>query len=152
MVLFIERDIWRSESMFKQAQANKCRRTIHRNYQRTDVLWCQQRPVWLGNVLTIAISWFSLGWQQNNFDVMNVTLDSPMGYVLEVNFEYSQHVHDAYPIYRFVQCARNHPASKRRSSSQYCIIKNVTSYIIAICSNVLVTISALQRSIVYCTN
>jgi len=37
----------------------------------------------------------------DNFDVINVALDSPTDYVLEVDLEYSQHVHDA-PIYRFV--------------------------------------------------
>ena len=40
------------------------------------------------------------------------------------------------PIYRFVQRARNYLASERTSSSWHCTIKNVTSYIIAICSNV----------------
>jgi len=42
--------------------------------------------------------------------------------------------------------ARNYLASERRSSSCYCIIKSITSYIIAICSNVLIT-SSLQKSI-----
>jgi len=83
----------------------------------------------------------------DNFDVMNVALDSPMVYILEVDLEYPQHVHDAHSdLFHFVQRARNHSVNERRSSLRHCMIKSVTSYIIAICSNVLVTVSALQRS------
>jgi len=44
-----------------------------------------------------------------NFNVMDVALNSPIGYILE-DLEYPQHLHDA-QIYRFVQRAINDNSS-----------------------------------------
>jgi len=53
--------------------------------------------------------------------------------------------------YRSVQtCATNHPANGRTNSSQFYMIRSVTSYIIVTYSNVFVTVSISQRFTVYC--
>jgi len=53
------------------------------------------------------------------------------------------------PIYRLSNARET---TRQARSSRHCTIKSVTSYIITICSNVLVTVSALQRSIELNTN
>jgi len=53
----------------------------------------------------------------SNFNVMDVTLDSPTGYILEVDLEYSQQLHDAHADLRFVQRAINRPVNVKTSSS-----------------------------------
>jgi len=81
---------------------------------------------------------------------MNVALDSPTDYALEVDFEYPQHVHGAL---RSTVLSNEKMFGKQEEKLLVILYdKSVTSYIIAICNNVLVTVSALQRSIVYCNS
>jgi len=128
-------------------------RTIYRNHRRT---WCAMIYTDVNNLYDWVMyqRWFSLGWWRRQFwfwywFIINVMLNSLMSYVLEVNLENPQHVHST-SIYRLT---REKALSKREEKLlQHCMIKSVTSYIIAICSNVLVTVFALQRSIVYCNS
>ena len=68
----------------------------------------------------------------DNFDIMNVALNSPISYVLEVDLEYPQHVH-AHSDLPFCP-TRKKPPDKRKKKLLATMIKSVTSYIIAICS------------------
>jgi len=73
----------------------------------------------------------------DNFDVTTIATDLPMDYLLKVNLEYSQHLHNAHfdllhnahiQFNRFIQHARNLLVSEKTSSSRHRIIKSVTSY------------------------
>jgi len=75
-----------------------------------------------------------------NFNVMDVALDSPTSHNLEVDLKYPQHLHDIHADLPF--CPRNHLISKKTSSSLRC--KKPLS-----CNNVRI-VSASQRSIIYC--
>ena len=46
-----------------------------------------------------------------NFDVSVITLDSPTGYILKVNLEYSQHLHDQHTDLPFCP-TRDEPLGK----------------------------------------
>jgi len=84
----------------------------------------------------------------NNFDVMNVTLDSSISYVFEVDLEYP-HLRC---VLRFTVLSNVRETTRQtREEASHDMIKSVTSYIIAICSNVLVTVYTLQR-FVYCNS
>jgi len=50
----------------------------------------------------------------SNFNVMNVALDFPTGYILEVDLEYPQHLHNAHADLTFCP-TRNKPPSKREN-------------------------------------
>ena len=49
-----------------------------------------------------------------NFNVMDVALDSPIGYILEVDLEYPQHLHDAHTDLPFCP-TRDKPPGKRQN-------------------------------------
>jgi len=49
----------------------------------------------------------------SNFNVMNVALDSSTGYILEVDLEYPQHLHDAHADLPFCP-TRDKPSGKRQ--------------------------------------
>jgi len=49
----------------------------------------------------------------SNFNVMNIALDSPTGYILEVDLEYPQHLHDAQTDLPFCP-TRDKPPGKRQ--------------------------------------
>jgi len=68
---------------------------------------------------------------------MDVALDFPTGYILEVDLEYPQDLYDV-QIYHFIQGAINRPANEKTNSSPRYTIRNVMLYIIETCSNVLV--------------
>jgi len=50
----------------------------------------------------------------SNFNVMDIVLDSPTGYILEVDLEYPQHLHDAYTDLPFCPM-RDKPPDKREN-------------------------------------
>jgi len=78
----------------------------------------------------------------SNFNVMNVALDSPTGYILEVDLEYPQHLHDAYADLLFCP-TRDKPPSKRKNKL-FATLYNKKHihyiYIIETCSNVFVMV------------
>jgi len=61
----------------------------------------------------------------SNFNVMDVVLESPIGYILEVVLEYPQYLHEAQADLRFVQRAINRPVNEKTSSSPHYMIRNV---------------------------
>jgi len=67
---------------------------------------------------------------------MDVALDFLTGYILEINLEYPQHLHDAYADLPFYP-THNKPPGKREDKF-FAMIRNITLYIIETCSNVLV--------------
>jgi len=83
----------------------------------------------------------------NNFSVINVALYSSTNYVFKVNLEYSQYLQDAHSDLLFCPMQKSLGKGERRSFSRHYMIKSITSYIIAISR---LSVSALQRSIVYC--
>jgi len=148
MILFIECGICGglSQCSNRYAQANNkyqstCSRMIHRNHQRT---WSIMTSTTY-TVMCQPLPYTDIHWV-DNFNVINVALDSRWITFSKLTW-YCNMMRT--PIYRFVQRARNHSASREEAPCD--IVKNVTSYIIAICNNVL-TVSALQRSIVYCNS
>jgi len=69
-----------------------------------------------------------------NFDVSAIAPDSSNGYIFEVDLEYPQH-HDT-PTYLSAQCTINLPPGKREDKLLATSISSVTSFTIAIYSNV----------------
>jgi len=101
MILFIEGGL--SQYSNRHAQANNKYMQSYNPIEIIDLMYVwRQQPVRLGNASIhchTLIFWVD---DVNNFDVMMmIALDSPMDYVLKVDLEYPQHVHDA-PIYHFV--------------------------------------------------
>jgi len=62
----------------------------------------------------------------SHFIVMNVTLDSPTGYILEVDLEYPQHLHDAHDDLPFCPTRDKPPVNVKTSSSPRYTIRNAT--------------------------
>jgi len=62
---------------------------------------------------------------------MDVALDSPIDYILEVDLEYPQHLHDAHSDLPFCPTRDKPPVNVKTSSSPHYTIKNVTLFIIA---------------------
>ena len=139
----------RSESN-RYAQVQQQVHAVHRNYRR---IWCTMTSItcMVGQLVsTIAVCRFSLGWECRQFWRYHYRFTAELRG--GVRWTWSMRNISMILIYRFVQRTKNYPASEKRNSSRQCMIKSITSYIIAICSNVLVTVSALQRSIVYCNS
>jgi len=91
-------------------------------------------------------------YDTSNFNIMDIALDSPTDYILEVDLEYPQHLHDAHTDLPFCPTRDKPPGNGRTNSSQLYIIRSATSYIIVTYSSVLVTISVLQRFTAYCNS
>jgi len=79
-----------------------------------------------------------------NFNV-NVVLDSSTDYILEIDLEYPQYLHNDHADLPSVRRAINCKVNGRTNFLQYYIINSVTSYIIVICSSVLVTVFEFQK-------
>jgi len=62
------------------------------------------------------LSYADFRWVDNisNFNVMTIALDSPIGYILEVDLEYPQYLHDVYADLPFC-LIRDKPPGKREN-------------------------------------
>jgi len=84
----------------------------------------------------------------SNFDVNVIAVDSSMGYILEVDLEYPQHLHDEHidlPFY--LTCDK--PPGKREDKLFATLYAKKRYASIEICSNARVTIFTSQRYIAY---
>jgi len=93
----------------------------------------------MGNVSPLPFANFQWVDDISNFNVMTIALDSPTGYILEVDLEYPQHLHDAHADFLFCR-AINRPVNVKTSCLPRYTIRNVTLFIIATYSNVLVMV------------
>ena len=142
MVLFIEGDIG-SKSMFKQVciANNKFMQLYYPSKPSTYLMYFDGNNLY-GWAMCQPLPYTDFHWiDVDNFDVISITTDSPTGYILEMDLEYPQHLHDAHSDLPF--CPKKPPGKREKNSSRHCMIKSVTSYIITICSNVFITVSAL---------
>jgi len=123
----------RGSELFQQICAgnNKCRYTTHRNHRYT---WYTMMLITCTVVILITCTICQLlpcadfRWVNDveNFNVMDVALDSPTGYILEMDLKCPQHFHERVP--RFARRARNHPISEKISSSLCCMIRSYVIY------------------------
>ena len=75
-----------------------------------------------------------------NFDA--ITPDSSTGYILEVDLEYPQHLHDRHIDLPFCLTCDKPPGKYKEKLLTTLYDSSVTSSTIATCSNVLVTVFA----------
>ena len=80
-----------------------------------------------------------------NFYVSSFASDSPTGYILEVDLEYPQRLHDIHANLPFGPTRAKPLAAGRTSYSRRYMISSVTLFIIATCSSARVTVFVLQR-------
>jgi len=94
----------------------------------------------MGNVSAIAI--FKFRWVDDisNFNVMDVALNSPTGYILEIDLKYPQLLYDMHVDLPFCPMHDKPSVNGKTSFSPRYTIRNVTLYIIEIYSNVLVMV------------
>ena len=102
MVLFIKRGIRRAESMFKQVCAGQQEHAVVRSIEIIDararayLIYYNNNLYYWAMCQPLPYAVFRWVDDVDNFNVMNVALDSPTDYVLEVDLEYPQHLHDAH--------------------------------------------------------
>jgi len=73
-----------------------------------------------------------------NFDVSAIAPDSSIDYILEVDLEYPQHLHDQHTDLLF--CPTRDKLPGKREDKLLATISSVTSFIIATCSSVLTSL------------
>jgi len=78
----------------------------------------------------------------SNFDVSAIAMDSPIGYILEVDLEYPQYLHDEHIDLPFCPTRDKPPGKWEDKLLATFMIRSVTSYIIEICSSARVTVFA----------
>jgi len=104
-IMVIERDIRRGLSQCSNrcayATTNTCSHMIHRN--RTlctfTLITCTAGQC-VNSLPYVGFQWINI----DNFNVMDVALNSPIGYILEVDLEYLQHLHDIHSDGIFGYC------------------------------------------------
>jgi len=107
----------RSESMFWQVRAGQ--QQVHgvvRSIETIIYLMYFDVNNLYGWAMCQPLPYANFRWIDDisNFNVMNVVLDSPTGYILEVDLEYPQHLHDAHADLPFCP-TRDKPPGKREN-------------------------------------
>jgi len=114
MVMFVERDIrgGLSQCSGRYARANKYMESYNPSKPSSYLMWFDVNNLY-GWAMCQPLPYANFRWIDiSNFNVMNVALDSPTGYILEVDLEYPQHLHDAHADLRFCP-TRDKPSGKR---------------------------------------
>ena len=115
MVMFIERGIYGGLSQC----SNRYTRASNKYIQLYDPLNPSTYLMYFdvnnlyGWAMCQPLTYTDFQWVDNveNFDVTTVATDSSTGYVLEVDLEYPQHLHDAHTDLPFCPCGK--PSDKR---------------------------------------
>ena len=128
MVLFVERGIrgGLSQCSNRYAHANNKYMQSYDSLKPSSYLMYFDVNNLYGWAMCQPLPYADFQWVSNilNFDVSSITLDSPTGYILEVDLEYPQHLHDAHTDLPF--CPTSRLVNARTSFSQPCTIRSVT--------------------------
>ncbi|XP_070529810.1 uncharacterized protein [Cardiocondyla obscurior] len=117
MVMFIERGIRGGLSQCSSRYAcanNKYMQSYDSSKSSTYLMYFDVNNLY-GWAMCQPLPYADFQWVDNvsNFDVMSVPLDSPNGYIFEVDLEYSQRLHDAHADLPFCP-TRDKPPGKRQ--------------------------------------
>ncbi|XP_070529938.1 uncharacterized protein [Cardiocondyla obscurior] len=117
MVMFIERGIRGGLSQCSSRYAcanNKYMQSYDSSKSSTYLMYFNVNNLY-GWAMCQPLPYADFQWVDNvsNFDVMSVPLDSPNGYIFEVDLEYSQRLHDAHADLPFCP-TRDKPPGKRQ--------------------------------------
>jgi len=140
MIIFVERDIRSGLSQYfgRYARANnKYMKSYEPSKPPSYLMYFDVNNLY-GWAMCQPLPFADFRWANDisNFNVMDIALDSPRLYSrgrLRVSSTSSRRV------CRFIQRTINCPVNEKTSSSRCYMIRNVTSYTIETCSNVLVT-------------
>ena len=118
MVLFVERGIrgGLSQCSNRYAHANNKYMQSYDSLKPSSYLMYFDVNNLYGWAMCQPLPYADFQWVSNilNFDVSSITLDSSIGYILEVDLEYPQHLHDAHTDLPFCP-TRDKPPGKREN-------------------------------------
>jgi len=132
MVIFVERDIRGSLSQCSGRYA----RANNKYMESYDILKSSLYLMYFdvnnlyGWAMCQPLPFTDFRWVDDisNFNVMDVTLDSPKGYILEVDLEYPQHLHDAHADLPF--CLTRDKSSGKRENKLLVTLYDKKRYVI----------------------
>jgi len=131
MILFIERGI---RGGLNQC-SNRYARTNNKYMQSYDPLKPSSYLMYYdvnnlyGWAMCQSLSYADFRWvDTSNFNVMDIALDSPIGYILEVDLEYPQHLHDAHTDLPF--CPTRDKLSGKRQDKLLATLYDKKRYVI----------------------
>ncbi|KYN19874.1 hypothetical protein ALC57_07789 [Trachymyrmex cornetzi] len=132
MVMFIERGIrgGLSQCSNRYAQANnKYMRSYDSSKPSTYLMYCDVNNLY-GWAMCQPLPYAEFQWVKNvaNFDVSAITLDSLIGYILEVDLEYPQHLHDVHADLPFCPTCDKPPG--KREDKLLATLYNKQRYVI----------------------